>query len=93
MFYSGGVNAENDAVIMLRTDVVKCMTKVGCYSDRLIFWNTSVNSINIVTVQVCMPKTHHNEDEMAIMYDLLRNQILLSEITKGTARFNINLNY
>ena len=36
MFYSAGVKAEKGVAVVLRNDV-KRLTKVKCYSDRLMF--------------------------------------------------------
>ena len=46
MFYSGGVKAEKGVAVVLRNDVVKRLTKVECYSDRLMF--VSAKPIDIV---------------------------------------------
>jgi hypothetical protein len=35
MFYSRGVKAEKGVAVVLRNEVVKCLRKVECYSDRL----------------------------------------------------------
>ena len=53
MLYSGGVKAEKGVAVVLRNDVVKRLTKVECYSDRLIF--VSAKPVDIVLVQVYMP--------------------------------------
>ena len=52
MSYSG---AENGVAIVLRNDVVKHLTKVECYSDRLMFVKISAKPVDIVLVQVYMP--------------------------------------
>jgi hypothetical protein len=55
MFYSGGVNAEKGVAVVLRNDVIKRLTKVECYSDRLMFVTISTKPVDIVLVQVYMP--------------------------------------
>jgi hypothetical protein len=45
----------------LRNDIVKCVTKVECYTDRLMFVKISAKPIDIVIVQVYMPTTDHND--------------------------------
>ena len=49
---------------MLRNDVAKRLIKVECYSDRLMFVKISVKPIDIVLVQVYMPTTNHDGDEL-----------------------------
>ena len=47
---------------MLRNDVVKRLTKVYCYSDRLIFVKISAKPVDIVLVQAYMLTTNHGYD-------------------------------
>jgi hypothetical protein len=66
MFYSGGVEAEKVVAVMLRNDVVKLLTKVECYGDRLMYSYVKISAkpVDIVVVQVYMPTTNHDEDEI-----------------------------
>ena len=64
MFYSGGVKAEKGVAVVLRNDIVKRLTKVECCSDRLMFVKISAKPVDIVLVQVYMPTTNHDDDEI-----------------------------
>ena len=63
MFYSGGVKAEKGVAVVLRNDVVKRLTKVEYYSDRIMFVKISAKPVDIVLVQVYMPITNHDDDK------------------------------
>ena len=52
MFFSGGIKAEKDVAEVLRNDIVKRVTKVKCYSDRLMFVKISIKPVDIVLVQM-----------------------------------------
>jgi hypothetical protein len=58
MFYSGGVKAEKCVAVVLRNIVVKRLTKVECYSDRLMFVKKSAKLVDIVLVKVYMKTTN-----------------------------------
>ena len=45
------------------------MTKVECYSDRLMFVTISTKPVDIVLVQVYMPTTNHDDDEIEKLYE------------------------
>ena len=63
IFYSGGVKAEKGVAVVLRNDV-KRLTKVECCSDKLMFVKISSKPVDIVLVQVYMPTTNHDDDEI-----------------------------
>ena len=54
---------------MSRNDVVKRLTKVECCSDRLVFVKISAKPVDIVLVQVYMPTTNHDDDEIEKLYE------------------------
>ena len=60
MFYLGGVKAEKGVAVVLRN--VERVIKVE--SDRLIFVEISTKPFDILTVQVYMPKTDHDDEDM-----------------------------
>ena len=69
MYYSGRVKAEKDVAVMLRIDIVKCLTKVECYSDTLMVVKVSVKPVDIVLVQVYISTTNHDSDKIEKLYD------------------------
>ena len=64
MFYAGRVKAEKCVAVVLRNDIVKRLTKVECFSDRLTFVKSIAKPFDIVLVQVYMPTTSHDDDEV-----------------------------
>ena len=69
MFYSGRVKAEKGVAVVLRNNIVKCLTKAECYSDRLMFVQISPKPADIVLMQVYMPTTNHDDDEIEKLYE------------------------
>ena len=69
MFYSGGLKAKKGVAVVLRNDVVKSLTKVECCSDRLMFVKISAKPVDIVLVQVYMPTTNHDDNEIEKLYE------------------------
>jgi hypothetical protein len=84
MFYSGGVKAEKGVAVVLRNDVVKCLTKVECYSDRLMFVMICAKPVDIVLVKMYMPTTNHDDDEIEKLYEEI------SEILHQEGRGQVN---
>jgi hypothetical protein len=64
MFYSGGVKAEKGVAVVIKNDIVKRLTKVECYSDRLMFVQISAKPVDIVLMQVYMQITNHDGDKI-----------------------------
>ena len=52
IFYPGGVKAQKGVEVALRNVIVKCVTKVECYSDGLTFVKISEKPVHIVIIQV-----------------------------------------
>ena len=59
---------------MLRNNIVKRMTKMECYSNRLIFVKISAKTVDIVIVQVYRPTMDHDDVIEKIYYQI--NNIL-----------------
>ena len=60
------------------------MTKAECYSDRLMFVKISAKPVDIVLVQVYMPTTNHDDDEIEKLYEEI------SEILHQEGRVQVN---
>jgi hypothetical protein len=69
---------------VLRNDIVKHVTKVECYCDRLMFVKISIKLVDIVIVQINMLTMDHDDDEIEKMY----NEI--SEIMYQNGRGQVN---
>ena len=69
MIYSGGVKFEKGVAVVLRNDNVKSLTKVECYSDKLMFVKIGVKLVDTVLVQVYMQTTNHDDNEIEKLYE------------------------
>ena len=67
VFYSGGVTAEKGFAGALRNNIVKRVPKVECYSDKLMFVKISAKTVDFAIVQVYIPTTDHDGDELEKM--------------------------
>jgi len=85
MFYSGGVKAKKGIAVVLRNGIVKRLTKVECYSDRLLFVKINVKPVDIVLAQVYMPTTNHDDIEIEKLYEEI------SEILHQEDRDQVNV--
>ena len=74
MFYSGGVKAGKGVVVMLRNDV-KHLTKVKCFSERLMSVKINAKPVDIVLVQVYIPTTNHDDDEIEKLHKEIREML------------------
>jgi hypothetical protein len=54
---------------VLRNDVVKRLTKVEFYGDRLMFVKLSAKPVDIVLVQVYMPTKNYDDNEIEKLYE------------------------
>jgi hypothetical protein len=62
MCYSGGIKAEKCVSVGLRNYIFKHVTKVECYNDRLLFVKIIAKPVDIVIMQVYMPKANHDDE-------------------------------
>jgi hypothetical protein len=52
--------------VILRISIVKCVAKLECYSDRLIFVKISAKPVCIVIVKVFKSTTDPDDDEILV---------------------------
>ena len=69
MIYSGGEECERGVVIMVDAKVAKRITEVQQCSDRFNLGKVSATPVDMVIIQVYMPTTDHEDDEIEQLYD------------------------
>jgi exonuclease III len=81
VFYSGGDKAERGIAIIVHKSIVKSVVKKSVYSDRIIAVKLKAEPVSILTVQVYMPTSEYESDEVEELYDITEE--ILEEDGKG----------
>ena len=81
MYYSGGERAEKGVVIVVHKSIVRSVVKKTVYNDRIIVIKLQAEPINILMMQVYMPTSEHEDDEVEELYDVIEE--ILEEDGKG----------
>ena len=76
VYYSGGERAEKGVAIVVHKSVVRSVVKKIVYNDRII-----VIKLHILMMQVYMPTSEHEDDEVEEMYGIIEE--ILEEDGKG----------
>ena len=69
IIYSGGEEFQRGVAVMLDLEVAKRVVEVECCSDRLIMVKVSATPVDIILIQVYMPTTDHDEEEVELLYE------------------------
>jgi exonuclease III len=64
VYYSGGERAEKGVAILVHKCVVRSVVKKMVYNDRIIAIKLQAEPINILMMQVYMPTSEHEDDEV-----------------------------
>jgi hypothetical protein len=64
--YSGGERANKDVAIVVYKRVVRSVVKKIVYNNRIIAIKLQAEPINILMMQVYMPTSEHEDDEVKI---------------------------
>jgi len=80
VIYTGGEESKNGVAILLGERVAKCVDKVERQGDRMIVVTVRAHPVNIVIMQVYMPTTTHEEEEVDSIYEMIEEKL---ENTKG----------
>ena len=75
IIYSGGEECQRGVAIMCDEEVSRRVTEVQLCNDRLIMIKISAMPVDIVVIQVYMPTTEHEDEEIEEMYDQIDNII------------------
>jgi len=81
VYYSGGERAEKGVVIVVHKSIVRSVVKKTVYNDRIIVIKLQAEPINILMMQVYMPTSEHEDDEVEELYDIIEE--ILEEDGKG----------
>ena len=81
VYYSGGERAEKDVAIVVHKSVVRSVVKKIVYNDRTITIKLQAEPINILMIQVYMPTSEHEDDEVEELYGVIEE--ILEEDGKG----------
>jgi exonuclease III len=81
MYYSRGDRAKRGVTIVVHNSIVKSVVKKSVYSDRIVAVKLKVEPVSILIVQVYMPTSEYEDDEVEEMYDVIEE--ILEEDGKG----------
>jgi exonuclease III len=64
VYYSGGERAEKGVAIVVHRSVVRSVVKKIVYNNRIIAIKLQAEPINILMMQVYLPTSGHEDDEV-----------------------------
>ena len=79
--YSVGERAEKGVAIVVHKSTVRSVVKKIVYNDRIIAIKLQAEPVSILMMQVYMPTTEHEDDEVEELYDI--NEEILEEDGMG----------
>ena len=71
MYYTGGERAKKAVAIVVHKSVVRSVGKKIVYNGRIIAIKLQAEPINILMMQVYMPTSEREEDEVEELYDVI----------------------
>jgi exonuclease III len=81
VYYSGGERAEKSVAIVMHKSVVRSVVKKIVYNDRIIAIKLQAEPINVLMIQMYMPTSEHEDDEVEELYGVIEE--ILEEDGKG----------
>ena len=81
MYYSRGERAEKVVAIVVHKSIVRNVVKKIVYNDRIIAIKLQAKQISILMMQVYMPISEYEDDEVEELYDIIEE--ILEEDGKG----------
>ena len=79
--YCGGERAEKVVAIVVHKSIVRNVVKKIVYNDRIIAIKLQAKQISILMVQVYMPISEYEDDEVEELYDIIEE--ILEDDGKG----------
>jgi len=70
VYYTGDEWAEKAMAIVVHRSIVRRVVKKIVYNDRIIAIKLQAEPINILMMQVYMPTSEHEDDEVEELYDV-----------------------
>lgn len=80
VIYTEGNKGQSGVAILLEDRVAKCVTEIDRCGDRLLSVRIQAHPVDIVVLQVYMPTTTHEEEEVDKIYEDIEKRL---ENTKG----------
>jgi exonuclease III len=74
VYYSGGDRAERGVAMVVHKSVVRSVVKKIVCNDRIIAINLKAEPVSILIMQVYMPTSEYDDDEVGKLYNT--NEIL-----------------
>jgi hypothetical protein len=87
VYYSGGERAEKCAAIVVHKSIMRSVVKKIVYNDRIIAIRLVAERISILVMELYMPTSEHEDDEMEELYDIIEET--LEEYGKGETNTTI----
>ena len=75
VIYTEGSNGQNGVAILLEEEVAKCITRVETFKDRLVMVVIKAHPVDMVVIQVYMPTTAHEEEDVDNIYEVLEEKM------------------
>lgn len=75
MYYSGSESAERGVAIVMQKWIKPSIIKVEACSDRLMYIKLNAEPVDIVIIQVYMPTSDHEDEEVEIIYEKIEEII------------------
>jgi len=70
VYYSGGERVEKVVAIVVHKNIVRNVVKKIVYNDRITAIKLQAEPIRILMMEVYMPTSEHDEDEVEELYDV-----------------------
>src|SRR6218665_44051 len=81
IIHTGGENGQNGVAVLVEEKIARSIVEIERYGSRMIKVKIKAEPVDIVIIQVYMPTTNHEEEEVENMYERL-DEVLAR--TKGT---------
>jgi exonuclease III len=81
VYYCRGEQAEKGVAVLVDKSIVRSVVKKIVYNDRIIAIKLQAEPICILMMQVYMPTSEHEDDEVEDLYDTIEE--ILEEDGKG----------
>ena len=88
MYYLGGERAERGVAILVHKTIVRSVVKKTVCSDRIIALKLKAEPVSILIMQVYMPTSVYEDDEVEKLYDTIEE--ILEEDGKGETGVDIS---
>src|SRR6218665_1308157 len=81
IIHTGAENGQNCVAVLVEEKIARSIVEIERYGSRMIEFKIKAEPVDIVIIQVYMPTTNHEEEEVENMYKRLEEVL---DRTKGT---------